>query len=249
MGVTVNVSNAIIHVAHDKADLGEITAAHWCRQARNAIDAHGAFYVALSGGSTPRLLFERLASPAYRDALDWSKVFVLFGDERCVAMDHPDSNYRMARETLLTPLGIDPSQVFRVETERGPEGAALVYADTLKRVVPVRGLDLVMLGLGPDGHIASLFPGTPALLEDAATVVPVFVEKFSSWRISITFPVLAHARRIMLLTAGDEKAAIVAEILDKGSAHERYPVEMVRSSEQIDFFMDQAAAARLGDSV
>jgi len=241
----VNVSNAIIHIAHDSAELGNIAAAYWCRQARNAIEDHGAFYVTLSGGSTPRLLFERLASPAYRNAIDWTKVFVLFGDERCVPADHEDSNYRMAREALFQPLGIADSHVFRIETERGPEGAALAYGETLKRVLPDNGLDLVMLGLGPDGHIASLFPGTPALSEELAAVVPVFVQKFSSWRISITFPVLAQARRIMLLTAGEGKAGIVSEILDKESSHEPYPVEMIRARDQIDFFMDRHAAARL----
>ncbi|MBI1194271.1 MAG: 6-phosphogluconolactonase [Gammaproteobacteria bacterium] len=245
MGVTVNVSNAILHIARNGAELGEITAAYWCRQARNAIEDHGAFYVALSGGSTPRLLFEHLALPSYRDAIDWTKVFILFGDERCVPKDHEDSNFRMARETLLAPLGIREENVYRIQTERGPDGAALDYAETLARVVPGGMLDLVMLGLGPDGHIASLFPGTAALNEGNTTVVPVFVEKFSSWRITITFPVLAKARRIMLLTAGEGKAAIVAEILDKESNHEPYPVEMIRAREQIDFFMDEGAAGRL----
>lgn len=249
MGVTVNVCNAILHIANDGAELEDIAAAYWCRQARNAIEDHGAFYVALSGGSTPRLLFKRLTSDPFRGAIDWSRVFFLFGDERCVPNDHEDSNYRMAQETLFSPLRIRDDHIYRIETERGPEGAALAYTDTLSKVAPDGGIDLVMLGLGPDGHIASLFPDTTALAEDRAQVVPVFVEKFSSWRITVTFPVLDAARRIMLLTAGDGKADIVSQILDKEAAHEPYPVEMIRARAQIDFFMDRAAACRLEGTI
>ncbi len=241
----MHISDGILHIAQNSGELGDLGAAYWCRQAQTAIEDHGAFYVALSGGSTPRLLFEKLASAKFRGKIDWNKVIVFFGDERCVPLDHSDSNYRMARENLLLPLGIDDKQVFRVETERGPEGGAIAYRKTLDGALPQGELDLVMLGLGPDGHIASLFSGIPALEEQSESVTPVFVEKFSSWRISITFPVLARARRIMLLTAGAEKADIVAEILDKDSTHDRYPVEMIHARQQIDFFMDQAAASRL----
>lgn len=243
----MNISDGILHIAPNPRELGQLAATYWCRQAQTAIDDHGAFYVALSGGSTPQLLFEQLATPAFRDTIDWKKVMIFFGDERCVPKDHADSNYRMARESLLGPLGIDGKQVFRVETERGPEGAAVAYAKTLDTVLPHGELDLVMLGLGPDGHIASLFPGTPALSEHGKMVTPVFVEKFSSWRVSITLPALSRAGRVMLLTAGAGKADIVAEILDKHGAHDRYPVEMIQARQQIDFFLDQAAAGRLKD--
>ncbi len=241
-----------IKILDDNQSLATAAAEDWLNHAQTAIDHHGHFFVSLSGGSTPRLLFEILASSPYRQRIDWQKVEIFFGDERCVAADHPDSNYRMAQEAFLISLNIPASNIHRVQTELGHQAAAEDYAQQLSANIPHllsvdnRGFDLVMLGLGPDGHIASLFPETAILSVRDQTAADVYVEKFDSWRISITYPVIENARAIMLLAAGDGKKEIISEVFNRSPDEPaQYPVERLQPAGEMTWYLDQAAASKL----
>ncbi len=238
-----------LHIAEDSERLAQEAARHWTRRALEAIERRGAFHVALSGGSTPERLYRHLGQGDLAKSVDWSRVHVWFGDERCVPPDHPDSNYRMAREAFLAKVPLPSRNVHRIHGELTPEDAASRYALALVRELPERQgafgrFDLLMLGMGADGHTASLFPGTPALTERERPAVAVYVEKLDSWRVTITYPLIERAREIMLLVSGAAKAEVVAQVLSgQGDA---YPVARVRAVEgELVWWLDRAAAARL----
>ena len=197
--------------------------------------------VALAGGSTPKAMYRLLASPAYRERVEWKRVEIYFGDERCVPPDHADSNYRMAREALLdhVPLGAD--RVHRIAGERPPEEAAAQYQQKLARLGDPPRLDLVLLGMGPDGHTASLFPGTPVLQETRALAAAVYVEKFKSWRVTLTAPVLSAAAHVIVTAVGAEKAEALALAL--GAPPGTVPIELVHAADQ-RWLVDRAAAEK-----
>jgi 6-phosphogluconolactonase len=210
----------------------------------------GDFHVALSGGSTPKRLFAELVSVG-RDALPWDRVHLWWGDERCVPPDHPDSNYGMTRAALIEPLRLDPSRVHRIEAERDPEPAARDYERALVAALgspPV--FDLVWLGMGPDGHTASLFPNSPALDETKRFVVANAVDspltKGKAMRITLTFPALAAARRTRFLVAGADKADKLALAI---GGDRSLPAARVTGA-SVTWLVDRAAAAKLegGDS-
>jgi 6-phosphogluconolactonase len=206
------------------------------------------YSVALSGGSTPKKLFERLASPEYRDRLPWDSLVLYWGDERHVPPDHADSNYRMTRETLLDRVPIPVGNVHRIPTEGDPAADAAAYAATLRVAWPdgMPRFDLVFLGMGPDGHTASLFPGTPAVHESARSVVANFVPKFNSWRVTLTPPALNAASKVVFLAAGADKAARLREVLTGPVNIDELPSQVVRpSSRDLTWFVDRAAAAEL----
>ena len=212
--------------------------------AREAVGARGVCHVALSGGSTPKRLFEELAAMG-RTALPWDEVVLWWGDERPVPPNHPDSNYKMAKDALIGPLGL--TAVNRIEGERDPERAALSYDTLLRdRLGDPPELDLVWLGMGPDGHTASLFPGTPALDASERLVVANPVDspltKGPTTRITMTLRALAGARHIRFLVAGAEKAVTLAAVKDGPPGH--YPAQLVSSADLV-WFVDEAAAARL----
>jgi len=198
--------------------------------------------VALAGGSTPKAMYKLLASPAYRERVEWRRVEIFFGDERCVPPDHPDSNYRMARQALLdhVPLGAD--RVHRIAGERPPPEAAAAYQQALMRACGERPrLDLVLLGMGPDGHTASLFPGTAVLDERNLLAAPVWVDKLESWRVTLTVPVLSAAAHVVIVTAGEEKADALGKALD--GARGAVPITLVRAAEE-RWIVDEAAAQK-----
>jgi 6-phosphogluconolactonase len=202
--------------------------------------------VALAGGSTPKAMYRLLASPAYRERVEWKRVEIFFGDERCVPPDHIDSNYRMAREALLdhVPLGAD--RVHRIAGERPPAEAAAMYQQTLTRLGDPPRLDLVLLGMGPDGHTASLFPGTPVLTETRALAAPVHVQKLDSWRVTLTAPVLSAARHVIITTTGPEKAeALATALLAPAGA---VPIQLVHAIDQ-RWLVDRAAAQKWRDKI
>ena len=214
--------------------------------ARQAIAARGTCHVALSGGSTPKRLFQVLAALG-RAALPWDRIELWWGDERCVPPDHPDSNFRMTREHLLEPLGL--TRVHRIEAERDPVAAADDYERALVGALgapPV--LDLVWLGMGPDGHTASLFPGSPAVGERQRYVVanPVDspVAHGKAVRITLTLPALNAARRVRFLVAGADKAERLHEVIEGPPG--KYPSQLVQpSGGDLAWLVDTAAAARL----
>ena len=221
----------------------------FCGLGARAIRENGKFTVALSGGSTPRGLNQELATN-FSTQLDWQKVFFFFGDERHVPPADSESNYRMANESLFSKLAIPADHVFRIPAEMPDAGqAALAYEQTLRnffRSSPgsFPRFDLILLGLGPDGHTASLFPGTTALEEKQHWVVANWVEKFSAFRITLTYPVLNSAACVMFLVSGGEKSEMVRRALKDPAAD--LPCQKVRPVEgELIWFLDQAAAAKL----
>lgn len=227
----------------DAAQLITAATEHFVATARNAIAKRGVFYVALAGGSTPKGLYEKLATEPYRQQIDWSRVQLFFGDERCVPADHDDSNYKMARLAMLDALPIPAENIHRVPTEAGDATtAAEAYATTLKQVMADANFDLVLLGLGPDGHIASLFPETPALTVTDTLTTSVYVEKFDSWRVTLTYPVINVAKQVIVFIAGAAKADIVKDITT--DAVTGLPVQQLAPQGEYFWFMDQAAAGQ-----
>ncbi|HEX5504007.1 MAG TPA: 6-phosphogluconolactonase [Thermomicrobiales bacterium] len=241
-----------IQVSPDPTALAEEAARRFVVLAGDAIAARGRFTVALSGGSTPRALFRLLAAPPHRDAVDWARVQVGWGDERCVPPDDEQSNYRMARETLLAHVPIPEGQIHRIPAELPDhEVAADAYAATLREVfAPPPGawprFDLLYLGLGPEGHTASLFPDSPALDERARLVAAPYVEKLHAHRVTLTPPVINAARVVTFLVAGADKAAIVREVLRGPRDVHRLPAQVVAPADgALVWLLDTAAATEV----
>jgi len=223
---------------------------------RVAIGRQGRCTFVLSGGSTPRRLYELLAAPPQRDQIDWTRVDLFWGDERAVPPDHKDSNFRMANEALLQPLSIPATRIHRMPAERADrDRAAADYQAEIARVfdVPADGVppafDLVLLGLGPDGHTASLFPRTAALNETRRWVVSNHVPQLGTDRLTMTRVILNRAACIMFLVAGADKAAALAEVLEGPADAERLPAQLIRpETGRLVWLIDGAAAARLKTS-
>ena len=186
-------------------------------QARRAIAERNEFRIALSGGNTPRPVYARLATIAHE--LAWDLIRITFGDERCVPPDDPESNFRMAWETLLAPAGVPEKSILRMRGEIDPQIAAQEYQDQLdlmasQRGEPIYTHDLILLGLGDDGHTASLFPGTAALDETIRRVVANFVPKLNGWRLTFTFPLINHARHILFLVCAAKNPGLIQRVLN-----------------------------------
>jgi 6-phosphogluconolactonase len=221
------------------------------RAARDSVSDRGIFSVALAGGSTPRRAYERLAAPDLRDALPWRHTHVFWGDERHVPPDHPESNYRMADESLLSHVPIPPAHVHRIRAEQ-PDAAqaAAEYETELRATLGSPGavpcLDLVLLGLGADGHTASLFPGSDALREPTRLVVETWVPTLGAHRITMTLPLLNAARQVAFLVAGAEKAGAVCDALAPSDAAHPVPARLVRPDHgHLLWLLDDEAAHRL----
>jgi len=243
----------VVRVLADADTVARAAAGELVRIARKVQSKGRELCVALSGGSTPKRTYELLAEPPFRDMVDWKRVRIFFGDERCVPPDHPDSNYRMAREAMLSKLPLAPEHVHRIEAERADLDAAaadyqaeIARAFDVPRAGPPPPFDVVLLGLGPDGHTASLFPGTLALQERERWVVPNFVPELDSYRMTVTYPLIDRAAQVIFLTAGDEKASIVAEVLEGPPDPERLPSQRVHPTKGVlMWIVDTAAASKL----
>ena len=214
-----------------------------------AIDARGCFSVGLAGGSTPKRTYELLASEAYREQLNWSKVHIFFGDEPCVPPDHSESNYRMANEALISRVSIPQPNVHRINGLGDAVANASLYEDELRTFFNPASwprFDLVLLGMGDDGHTASLFPGTKALVEPRAWVVANWVEKFGAFRITLTAPAINHAANIAFLVTGATKAERLLEVLRGALDPEKLPSQLIQPLDGSLFWLvDKAAAGRL----
>jgi 6-phosphogluconolactonase len=227
----------------DSASLITAAAEHFVATARAAIAKRGVFFVALAGGSTPKGLYQKLTTSPYLEQIDWARVHLFFGDERCVPATHDDSNFKMARQAMIDLIPIPAENVHRVPTESGDAAEVAVrYAETLKGVMEDEPFDLVLLGLGPDGHIASLFPETPALTVTDTLTTSLYVEKFDSYRVTITYPVINAARQVIVFIAGEAKAEIVKDITTE--AVSGLPVQGLAPQGDYYWFMDQAAAGQ-----
>ncbi len=220
------------------------------RAATEAVRQRNRFTIALSGGSTPKGLYTLIAANAA--GLPWEKIFFFFGDERHVPPDNPESNFRMANESLLSKVPVPGSNVFRIPAELADAAlAADAYEKTLRDFFSLKPgecprFDVILLGLGPDGHTASLFPETAALREKSRLVVANWVEKMKTWRITLTFPVLNAARLAAFLVSGTDKAAILHEVLEGKGSDEEYPCRMVKPTDgRLIWFVDRAAASEL----
>ena len=226
----------------------EAAAAFVAARASEAIADRGLFTIALAGGGTPKPVYERLARPDLAGSIEWDRVHVFFGDERCVPPDDPQSNSRMAREALLMHVPIPGENVHRIRGEDPPEAAAETAERAIRRLLPTAGvpsLDLVLLGLGDDGHTASLFPGTAALGEASRLVVANYVEKLSTWRVTFTAPLINAARHVVFLVEGAGKAAALQSVLEGPFMPETLPSQLIRPAGSLRWFVDEAAAGRL----
>jgi 6-phosphogluconolactonase len=221
------------------------------RAATSAIGQRGRFTIALAGGSTPRNLYTLIAANASA-SLPWDQMFFFWGDERHVPPDDPESNYRMAQETLLSKVPVPAANIFRIPSEN-PDAAAAAeaYEQTLRKFFELAPgefprFDLILLGMGPDGHTASLFPESAALQETSRLVVANWVEKLKASRITLTLPVLNAACCVVFLVSGMDKAAVLHEVLEDNAPAEKYPSKLVQPSEgKLIWLVDRAAASEL----
>ena len=219
--------------------------------ANEAVSARGRFTIALSGGSTPKSLYNLLATNA-RTALPWEKMFFFWSDERHVPPTDPESNYRMANEAMLSKVPVPTANVFRPATENADaEAVAAEYEATLKKFFQLSSgqfprFDLILLGMGPDGHTASLFPGTAGLHEKSRIVIANWVEKLKTHRLSFTFPVLNAAASVTFLVSGTDKAAVLKGVLEESVPGAAYPASLVNPAHgKLIWFLDRAAASGL----
>jgi len=244
-------SSAEIRTLTTPQELFSAAAEEVVRTAKQAIAQRGRFIIALSGGSTPKSLYNLLAANA-RTTLPWDQMFFFWGDERHVPPTDPDSNYRMADETMLSRIPVPAGNVFRIAAEN-PDAAAVAasYEETLRKFFQLEAgqvptFDLIILGMGPDGHTASLFPGTAALQEKSRLVVANWVDKLKASRITLTLPVLNGARCVMFLVSGTDKATVLRAVLEEDVPAEQYPSKLVRPSNgKLIWLVDRAAASEL----
>jgi 6-phosphogluconolactonase len=229
------VSDREIIVCRDLADLNRRAADYLTYLAEEVAARSARFTVALSGGSTPKSVYALLASDGYKERIPWHQVHLFWGDERCVPPDHPESNYRMVRESLLAKVKIPNENVHRMQGEKEPAVAALEYEAMLKEFfhLPTGSLprfDLILLGIGEDGHTASLFPESDALEATECLVTTCYVDELKVHRLTLTLPVLNAGKQIVFLVAGRSKAAIVKEVL-KTKGASQLPAAKVRPSD------------------
>jgi len=247
--VSTSEARPRVQVFDDAEAVARGAAGRFVELGRAAIDARGCFSVGLAGGSTPKRTYELLASEAYREQLNWSKVHIFFGDERCVPPDHSESNYRMANEALISRVSIPPPNVHRINGLGDAVANASLYEDELRTFFNPASwprFDLVLLGMGDDGHTASLFPGTKALVEPRAWVVANWVEKFGTFRITLTAPAINHAANIAFLVTGATKAERLLEVLRGALDPEKLPSQLIQPLDGSLFWLvDKAAAGRL----
>ncbi len=237
-----------IRISNTSAGLFQAAATEFATLAAQSVRSSGRFTVALSGGSTPKSVYALLASGSI-PSIPWEKIFFFFGDERFVPPEHADSNFRLAREAGLLSK-VAEGNVFRVPTEdKDADSAARAYEQTLQKFFSLQPgdfprFDLVLLGLGPDGHTASLFPGTAALNEKSSSVVATWVDKFQAYRITLTLPVLNRSACVMFLVSGADKANIVREVLKNEDAD--LPSQKVRPADgRLLWLLDRAAGSGL----
>jgi 6-phosphogluconolactonase len=244
------VNKAEIIIGRDLVDLSSKAAAEFVRQANERSATAGRFVVALSGGSTPRALYSLLAGDEFQSQVPWHRVHFFWGDERCVPPEHPDSNYRMAFETLLSKAPVPEKNIHRIEGEEKPEIAAAKYEKAIRDFFQLADselprFDLILLGLGDDGHTASLFPGSEALQETSRLAVATYVEKLKSHRVTLTLPVLNHAANIFFLVAGENKTGILKDVLQRESSKNLPARQIDPPNGRLVWFVDQAATAYL----
>ena len=220
------------------------------RLANEAIVTRGRFTIALSGGSTPKVLYSLLGDEPYRSQIDWAKVDIFWSDERCVPSDSEDSNYHLAQQVLLSKIPLPASEVHRMPADQPDRDAASqAYTEEMQRTFGTNGIpnfDLIQLGMGPEGHTASLFPHQESLHEQQRLVMPVIVPKPPPPRLTFTPPLLNAARYVLFLVTGADKADAVQAVLEGEYQPDEYPAQIVRvGNGEVIWMLDNAAAAKL----
>jgi 6-phosphogluconolactonase len=241
------------YVEPDAESLARRAAQYFVEMAGEAVEAQGRARIAISGGSTPKAAFQLLADPyqPWRNRMPWENLDLYWVDERAVAPDHADSNYRMTREALLDQVPLRPEQIHRIEGELSPDLAAARYESELRNSFRLEGaesprFDLIALGMGDDGHTASIFPHTEAINELNRLAVANHVPQKDTWRITLTWPVINHAKSVFFLIAGADKAAVLNEVLTGPRDPERLPSQLIwPASGILTLILDRAAAALL----
>ncbi len=224
------------------SDCLAFAAEHWIHTAKRSIQERGRFAVALSGGASPKAIYQLLAT-TYKNSIDWTKVLLFWSDERAVPPTHPDSNYGSAMRDLQS-LPIPPSQIFRMKAETSIEKNAADYEDTIQRTLGPHLFDLVMLGLGEDGHTASLFPKTAALQEKSKLVIANHLLEKNTWRMTFTLPCINESRQALLFVAGEAKQAIVPLVL-QAAIISPFPASAIGTPEHKALWILDPPAARL----
>lgn len=244
---------AALRIANDPPFLARMAAAEVVTSASVAIQTRGRFTIALSGGNTPRPAYELLVTHEFASQVDWSRVHVFWSDERCVPPTDAESNFRTANESLLRHVPIPPANVHRIEGEADPPVAAASYERVLDQFFPPKAsgapspsFDLAILGLGANGHTASLFPGRPALREKRHQVVADYIGAVFGWRITLTLPILNEARATIFLVTGAAKANVLHQVLEGPFQPNVLPAQLIQpSSGRLTWLVDAPAAARL----
>ena len=242
------------YTVQESSEAMSLAAADWIASTvESAIRAHGTARIAISGGNTPKRAFELLADTAqpFLKRIDWSRLLIFWVDERCVPPDSPDSNYHLTQETLLSKVPLPKENIVRIEGELDPEEAAARYESALRNRFRLEGaelprFDLIVLGLGDNGHTASLFPDSTALHSMMRLAVAVEVEAKNPWRVTLTWPVINHANKIFFLVEGTSKAEVLKQVLLGPYQPETLPAQLIRpESGELSLLLDRAAAAKL----
>ena len=242
-------SSTIVRVYDTAEEVAQAAARQFVELATHAATERGRFAVALAGGNTPLRMYELLAGDQFLNRVDWSKIHLFFGDERCVPHDHQDSNYRMVYEALISLVDIPASSVHPINGEGEPATNAVLYEMELREFFPgasMPAFDLVLLGLGEDGHTASLFPHTEALAVTEKWVVANWVEKLASYRMTLTPAAINGAAQVIFLAVGANKAAAVKAVLEGPLQPENLPAQLIKpEAGNLTWLLDSQAASRL----
>lgn len=244
---------ATVQIYPDTQYLAQAAVEIFIQTAETAIRERELFSVSLSGGSTPQALYQLLASEPFSERVDWARTQIFWGDERCVPPDHPDSNYFKAKTMMLDDVPVPENNIHRILAEHPPEQAAQEYEETLLSFfssLPSReerenaSFDLVLLGMGDDGHTASLFPGTPAIHEETRWTAAQYIDKLASWRITLTPAILNRASLVVFLVSGAGKSDTLQRVIYGSYQPERYPSQVIQPKNgQVLWMVDEPAAS------
>ncbi|GAA5220622.1 6-phosphogluconolactonase [Membranihabitans marinus] len=214
------------------------------RLINTSINQQGRCSISLAGGSTPKSVYALLALPTFSDKIDWSKVYLFWGDERSVPHSHSDSNYKMVKESLIDHIDIPAENVLALIEPDQPQSSALAYEETIKGYFKSQdiAIDIMLLGMGDDGHTASLFPGTEILEEKKRLVKEVYLPNLDVYRISLTAPMINASKNILFLVKGENKAPALREVLSGTDNYQTYPSQLIKKDESVHFYLDEAAA-------
>lgn len=248
MGFKPKKHKQLIQIFNNSGDLSQAAAQVFVETAIEAIEEKGSFHVALTGGTSPVKLYHLLGSPGYREKIPWDKIFIFWGDERWVDLEDDRSNAKLAFDSFLDHLPIPKDQIFPMwEKGSNPEDFAQHYEQMLQHTLGIMGIfDLILLGMGEDGHTASLFPDSPALHEQAKWVDAYYLERQEMYRITLTFPTINRAKKLLVIVQGEEKAEAMFEVLEGKRNPDKYPAQLIQPLKgEVLWLLDKEAASQL----